>query len=462
VALELYHNRLLRGKPGDEHSDWANAEKIVRSPIRTTLFASNRQLSKLKQPTQHAFKLLAWDTPKWFLVTFPQLELVKLLAVPLVLAAATSIITGQIQREANQNAVLKAYFDKLEELTFGQKLLAETPNEGAIVLARGRTVAALRELDHARKTQLIAFLAASDLSRIKEESAEPVISFNGQYLFGLDLHEINLSNVDFQSSNLGYANLKGANLSSANLEGASLEHANLTEAFLWETNLTEAFLWETNLKGAFLEYANLKGAFLGYANLKGAKLINADLKGAFLGYANLKGAKLINADLSDADLSNANLFGADLSDADLSNANLFGADLSLADLFGANLSDADLSDANLFGADLSDADLSDADLSDANLFGANLAFANLQEAVLQGANLTFANLTFANLQGANLQGANLSWAKNLQGANLQGAKWDDKTQWPDPAEVAKALNIPEELKQQLGITYTPPPPAPNP
>ena len=260
IALELYHNRLLRGKPGDEHSDWAKAEKIVRSPIRTTLFASNRPLIKLRQPTQQAFKLLAWDTPKWFLVTFPQLELVKLLAVPLVLAAAGSIITGQIQREANQNAVLKAYFDKLEELTFGQKLLAETPNEGAIVLARGRTVAALHELDHARKTQLIAFLAASDLSQIKEESAEPVISFNGQNLSGLDLHEINLSNVDFQSSNLNSANLQGAYLDSANLQGAYLDSANLQGASLDSANLEGASLYSANLQGASLNSANLSGA----------------------------------------------------------------------------------------------------------------------------------------------------------------------------------------------------------
>ena len=280
VALELYHNRLLLGKPGDEHSDWTKAEKIVRSPIRTTRFTINRPLIKLRQPTQQAFKFLAWDTPMWFLFSLPQLEWMKLLAVPLVIAAAGSVITGQVQREANQNAVLKEYFDKLEELTFNQNLLAETPNAGAIVLARGRTVAALRELDLSRRTQLIAFLQASELSQIREDSAQPVISFKEQNLSGLDLRRVNLSGLDFQKAVLEEANLQGAGLWNANLEEAVLEGANLQGAGLWNANLQGASLMWANLQKAVLKGANLQGAFLWDANLQGAFLLEANLEGA--------------------------------------------------------------------------------------------------------------------------------------------------------------------------------------
>ena len=343
VALELYRNRLLLGKPGDEHSDWTKAEKIVRSPIRTTLFASNRPLIKLRQPTQQAFKFLAWDTPKWFLFSLPQLEWMKLLAVPLVIAAAGSIITGQIQREANQNAVLKEYFDKLEELTFGQNLLAATPNEGAIVLARGRTVVALRELDLSRKTQLIAFLQASDLSQITENSAEPVISFKAQNLSDLDLRRVNLSGLDFQRAALRNANLQGADLLNANLEGAALRNANLQGAYSQNANLQGASLWDTNLQGAYLQNANFQGAYLQSANLEGADLWDANFQRADLWDANLEGADLLNANLEGADLLNANLEGADLL-----NANLEGADLSGANLQRAlNLTQDQLALANL-------------------------------------------------------------------------------------------------------------------
>ena len=197
VAWEIYAHRYKPGTQLDKDELWKEAEQIVRSPIKTTFFASNRPLIKLRKPTKQAFRVIAWDAPKWFLFSLPQLEWMKLLAVPLVIAAAGSIITGQIQREANQNASLKAYFDKLEELTFEQNLLGEKPNEGAVVLARGRTVAALRELDLSRRTQLIDFLQASDLSEIKEDSAVPVISFKSQNLSSLDLHGVNLSGLDF-------------------------------------------------------------------------------------------------------------------------------------------------------------------------------------------------------------------------------------------------------------------------
>jgi uncharacterized protein YjbI with pentapeptide repeats len=369
IALELYQNRLLRGKPGDEHSDWAQAEKIVRSPIRTTLFASNRPLVKLSQPTHQAFKFIAWDTPKWFLFSLPKLEWMKLLAVPLVIAAAGSIITGQIQREANQNAVLKAYFDKLEELTFEQNLLAETPDEGAIVLARGRTVTALRELDLPRRTQLIAFLQASGLSKIKEGDnfVEPVISFKNQNLSELELRGIALSTLDFQGANLVRSNLKGAtlykanlkaNLKEANLEGAYLVGANLEEADLQEANLEGAILGapfkegfvSANLKGANLQEANLEGANLQEANLEGAILWNANLKGANLRDANLEGAILWNANLKGAGLYKANLKGADLRDA-----NLEGAYLRFVNLEGTkNLTEKQLITAKLCLATLPD------------------------------------------------------------------------------------------------------------
>ncbi len=393
VALELYHNRLLLSKPGDEHSDWTKAEKIVRSPIRTTRFTINRPLIKLRQPTQQAFKFLAWDTPRWFLFSLPQLEWMKLLAVPLVIAAAGSVITGQIQREANQNAVLKEYFDKLEELTFNQNLLAEIPNAGAIVLARGRTVAALRELDRLRKTQLLAFLQASDLSQITEGSAAPVISFKAQNLSGLDLHQVNLSGLDFRGARMEDANLEGARLEEANLQGAFLMRTNLEGARLEGAKLQEARLDDANLEWAVLEEANLQGASLIRANLQGASLIRANLQGAVLTVANLQGARMERANLQEADLS------------------------------GANLQGAVLEEANLQGAVLTVANLQDAHLQGVNLEGAVLEWVNLQGAFLSGANLQGAVLSGATkLQDAHLEGVNLEGALNLTQDQLALAK----------------------------------------
>ena len=356
IAFELYQNRLLLGRPGDQGSDWEKACEIARSPIGTTLFASNRPLIKLRKPTAKLGKFIARDIPEWLLFSLPKLEWMKLLAVPLAITLAGSVISRQVQREASQNSALKAYFDQLENLTFERELLTDKPKSGAIPLARGRTVAALRELDYERRKQLLAFLQASELTKVltkvKEKGKEPVISFRRQDLSKLDLHGINLSSADFQDANLYQANLEGANLRDANLEGANLGEANLEKAFLGYANLKGAYLIEANLEGANLSFAKLEGAKLSQANLEGADLRGANLEGATLHLANLGGANLFNANLEEAYLGFANLEGATLINAKLGGANLFNANLKGADLRDANLEGAYLRGANLKGAKL--------------------------------------------------------------------------------------------------------------
>jgi uncharacterized protein YjbI with pentapeptide repeats len=332
IAFELYQNRLLLGRAGDERSDWEKASQIVRNPIRTTLFASNRPLIKLRKPTAKVGKLIVRDMPEWLLFSLPKLEWMKLLAVPLIIAGAGSLISGQVQREANQNSALKTYFEQLEKLTFDRELLADKPNTGAIPLARGRTVAALRELDYERRKQLVAFLQASELTKVKEEGKEPVISFSRQDLSKLDLHGLNLSSADFQAAVLSIANLEGAvlegaSLYKANLEGATLEGANLFEANLKGANLEGAVLVGASLYEANLSIANLAGADLGSANLARAVLYKADLAGATLAGATLEGADLYKANLAGADLAGASLYKANLAGASLYKANLAGAKL---------------------------------------------------------------------------------------------------------------------------------------
>jgi hypothetical protein len=163
---------------------------------------------------------------------------------------------------------------------------------------------------------------------------------------------------------------------------------------------------------------------------------------------------LIDADViskAKLSLSGANLSGADLSSANLSEANLNGANLSKANISGANISGANVNSADLDSANLRNASLRNASLRNASLRGANLLNTDLH-----GANLLLADLRSANLHSANLSGAEVHFA-NLHGANLDNVKWNEGTQWPDAAEVARAKNLPDALKQQLGITDTPPP-----
>lgn len=347
---------MLRQQPGDAAQDWDVAGEIAQSRRRRWLFASHYPLLRLRVglllAIAQVFKFFFWEIPRWFLFTLPNLDWIRLLAVPLVIAATGSIVTGQLQKEANLNQVLKEYFEQLETLIFTQGLLQDEPGTGAIVLARGRTVAAMRELDLERRTQLIAFLQASGLTAPKIHQDEAIISFSGQ-----NLSEMELRGTDLSDTNFTMANLQAVDLSNANLERSHLHEAELQDAKLKRADLIDADLSNVNLSHSQFDRANLENATLSYANLKQASLkqanlIDTDLRNANLSQTNLSRANLTSADLSSAFLKEADLRRANLSSAELIETNLTGANLrrslfTNAFLIRSNLSDADLAQAKL-------------------------------------------------------------------------------------------------------------------
>ncbi|OUL24418.1 hypothetical protein BV378_18710 [Nostoc sp. RF31YmG] len=311
-------------------------------------------------------------------------------------------------------------------------------------------------------------------------------NLNGAYLGDANLTGANFSHADLSGANFGDANLSGANFKNANLSRADLSSANLcganlNRADLSRANFSSADLSSTNLKNANLSSADLSNTNLKDANLNGADLSHAIVFGANLSEAKLSGinlshADLCRADLSGADLSRAILNGTNLSDtilfstnlsdailvaADLSYAKLNGAKLNYAKLNGAMFLGADLSgvdltgvvlnDADLSGVMLSEADLSGADLSDTMLFGTDLSYANLNKANLSGSNLSGALLNGADLSHTNLSYAILSNA-DVTEANLEQMTWGEKQQWETVRGLEKAVNVPEGLKQQLGLS----------
>jgi Pentapeptide repeats (8 copies) len=113
-------------------------------------------------------------------------------------------------------------------------------------------------------------------------------------------------------------------------------------------------------------------------------------------------------------------------------------------------SDFSISDFSIVAVCLSWLNLDGARLYGASLYGASLVGSSLVEASLNGASLDRANLGWANLDGARLYGASLDRA-NLGWANLQNISWDKYTNWEDVWRLKTAVNVPEKLKQQLGL-----------
>ncbi|MEH2309819.1 pentapeptide repeat-containing protein [Nostoc sp.] len=285
-------------------------------------------------------------------------------------------------------------------------------------------------------------------------------NFGDANLSGANLSGANLSGADLSSSNLGGANLSCANLSRADLNRADLSSTNLSSTNLSRADLNRADLSSTNLNRADLSNAILFGANLSEANLSNvnlnhADLCRADLSGADLSHAILNGTNLSDTILFSTNLSDAILMAADLSyaklnGAKLNNARLNGAMFLGADLSGVDLSRVSLNEADLSGVILSEADLSGADLTDAILFGTDFSYANLNSANLSGSNLSGAILNGANLSHSNLSYAILSGA-DLSDANMEKMTWGKKQQWEGVRGLKTAVNVPEALKEELGL-----------
>jgi uncharacterized protein YjbI with pentapeptide repeats len=296
------------------------------------------------------------------------------------------------------------------------------------------------------------------------------VNFSGANLSGANLGDANLSSANLSGANLSCADLSSTNLSGANLSCANLSRADLNRADLSSTNLSRA-----DLRRADLNRADLSSTNFSHADLSNAILFGANLSEANLCSANLNHADLCRADLSGADLSHAILNGTNLSDTilfstNLSDAILMAADLSYAKLNGAKLNNARLNGAMFLGADLSGVDLSEVILNEADLSGvllseADLSGADLTDAILFGTDFSYANLNSANLSGSNLSGAmlngadlshsNLSYAilggADLSDANMEKMTWGKKQQWEGVRGLETAVNVPEALKEELGL-----------
>ena len=333
----------------------------------------------------------------------PTLELVKLLAFPIILSFTGVVITSRVQEENRQTQVLNKYFEQMDKLFLNPNLdLAESDNSVRLLI-KSRSVATLRNVNLTRKEVIISFL--HELNMLNSSSEET----------SLNLDYFNLTEKYFDLTKIGtrFQNLRGINLSGFDLRDVSLRNSNLTRSNLERANLNGAILDGAILEGAILKEADLSEANLNEANLNGANLEGADLDEAYIFEANLSGANLEKADLSEVTLDKANLRDANLSGAYLNQAYLDGANLSGANLREANLSGAYLDQANLSGANLEEADLEKADLQEADLYRANL----------RGANLKGANL----YKTKSLNKNQLKLTYNWEEAIYTEAKWDVET-----------------------------------
>ncbi|WP_410500404.1 pentapeptide repeat-containing protein [Chroococcidiopsis sp. SAG 2025] len=197
----------------------------------------------------------------------------------------------------------------------------------------------------------------------------------------------------------------------------------------------------------YAAFASIVGSFLQDINLTEVDLHGAYLCDVDLSYANISHTSLYNTNFDSANLESVNFFNTEfwqvnLLEANLSNANFTNACFQYGVCFsdGTNLTNTDFSGAEVIGIDFSYSKL-----QCANFSGANLQSSNFHKAKLSHANFTNTALRYVDFTGANLSNTNFC------GANLTDIYWDKNTKWENILGLETAINIPEALKQQLGL-----------
>ena len=167
------------------------------------------------------------------------LQLLGVLAIPIVVGFGTAFFTRQQAKTSEANAenqqqeeLLRTYFDKISELVLNGEL---STNRNVESIVRARTLAALHILNATRKGIVLQFL--HDLNLLQHVKS---------YFYLLDLSNTQLIRIDLREADLYKANLYKADLREAKLHKADLRGADLTGAMITGEQLNTA----KSLKGA--------------------------------------------------------------------------------------------------------------------------------------------------------------------------------------------------------------------
>lgn len=217
-------------------------------------------------------------------------DLLQLLLVPLFIFVATNSLQEDAKKREKKAAedrarqeTLNSYLDVMTKLLLEAKQkttsVDEEPQLATIqVLAKTRTLTALRTLDCERSILLLKFLREAKLAKLigeRSSSKELKIDFKSANLRNADLKTADLSNIDLSTATLSGADLRGAKLIGANLSNADLTDAKLDGADFSKANLINAGLRNIDIRNIPAKFCAAKvekgkesgqGCFTAYVN----------------------------------------------------------------------------------------------------------------------------------------------------------------------------------------------------
>jgi uncharacterized protein YjbI with pentapeptide repeats len=168
--------------------------------------------------------------------------------------ALTQEASAQKQaRDQQEQTTLDAYIDRMTDLLLTYHLASKPAND-VRVIARVRTLIALKTVDFSRRGIIIQFLWKAQLIN----GPDPIISLNTAYLAFANINSSYLYGINLSGALLSYADLNNCDLHNAILTGAQLDHADLRNTNLDNANLKGANLYAT----LFNRNSTLTGAIM--------------------------------------------------------------------------------------------------------------------------------------------------------------------------------------------------------
>ncbi|MBL5247163.1 T3SS effector pentapeptide repeat protein EspX6 [Escherichia coli O157:H7] len=167
--------------------------------------------------------------------------------------------------------------------------------------------------------------------------------FSGTICEGVDFTDCDLRNAEFENASLEnndfrkvrhltYVNFKNANLRNSNfngkvLTGVTFTGSDLSNAYLEHIDFTTVILYETSKIPGIPRTPQipgtpkviLTGAILNYSDLSGKDLSEYNLTGILCMYTNFSNANLTNCKISNANFSNAKFYNTNCTGANCSN-----------------------------------------------------------------------------------------------------------------------------------------------
>jgi uncharacterized protein YjbI with pentapeptide repeats len=284
-----------------------------------------------------------------------------------------------------------------------------TANPTLAVIARAKTITAIRQLDVSLKTYIVQFLyEAKQLT----SGANP-----------LDLSDAELNEVDFTINNTFHRNLRNLSLAGAFLRNSTFSYRDLTNADFSDADLTNA-----RFIGCVLDSADLSHTIIVKTDFSKARLIGARFDKTQARRTVFRNTIAINATFTEGDMELVDFFACDCKNVDFRNTRMQNSDFSTAQLHQTRFYNANLVRVNFFSAILQDSNLTAARLNGANLTKSKCKRATFTKTTLVAAHFVQASLidvdfTSLEMSDVDFSGADLTLA-TLSHTNLHNAKFN--------------------------------------